>query len=312
MNFSREQLPETVKSGDVIENVQLTPFGDWPNGGVVQHVTREACEEMVQDWIANGSKELLLDFEHKSAEGGTSDTSAAAWISNIRVDPERGLVGDFRFTDVGADAVANRRLRFLSPVWRYQVDAERVIDNKKVPAEVTPVQLLSCGLTNKPAIPVDPILNKETPEGTETVEDNKENPNMDKIKEALGLAPEATEEDVLNAIAAKDKANKECEEARKAAEQKILEDEAERFAEENKQKCNKEVLKAQYLANKDVAKALVAGIPDAPAAAPQQLLNKAKTPVKSDIVVMLNKCKSPSERIAFAQAHAQELLDAAK
>lgn len=311
MNIDREQLPETVNPGDVIENVQLTPFGDWPNGGVVQHVTREACDAMVADWIANGSKEVLLDFEHKSAEGGTSDTSAAAWISNIRVDPERGLVGDFRFTDVGADAIANRRLRFLSPVWRYRVDAERVVKNKKVPAEVTPVQLLSCGLTNKPAIPVDPILNKEPPAGNETVEDNKENPNMDKIKEALGLAPEATEEDVLNAIAAMVKTNKEAEEARKAAEQQALEDEAERFSEENKTKCNKEVLKAQYLANKEVAKALVAGIPEQKEE-PQTLLNKGKTPEKSDVLVMLNKCKGSAERIAFAKAHAQELLDAAK
>jgi len=311
MNTSKEMLPETVKAGDVIENVQLTPFGDWPNGGVVQHVTREACDEMVADWIANGSKEILLDFEHKSASGGTSDTSAAAWISNIRVDPERGLVGDFKFTDVGADAIANRRLRFLSPVWRYRVDAERVVENKTVPAEVTPVQLLSCGLTNRPAIPVDPILNK-SPEvqGSVPEPNNKENPNMDKIKEVLGLAPEASEEEVLNAIAAMVKTNKECEEAKKVAEQKALEDEAERFAEENKTKCNKEVLKAQYIANKEVAKALVAGIPEAKT--DQIVLNKGKTPGTDDVRVMLNKCKTSAERIAFAKEHAQELLDAAK
>jgi len=96
---------------------------------------------------------------------------------------------------------------------------------------------------------------------------------MDKIKEALGLPPEASDEEVLNAIQACVAKNKECEAA--AAEK-----EAEEFAEANAKKCNKEVLKAQYIANKDVAKALVAGIPDAPAKTeePQKILNKGTAP----------------------------------
>ena len=92
---------------------------------------------------------------------------------------------------------------------------------------------------------------------------------MDKLKELLGLAPDATEDDVLAAVGQLKEqiaaANKEKEEA-----------EADSFAEEPKAVCNKEALKSAYLMNKDAAKALVAGlVKPAKAQAPEQVvLNK--------------------------------------
>ena len=374
------QLPDrTVEPGELIENVQICPVGDFPHGDSQQHCTLEALQNVVADWKRRGSKDILVDFEHRSEE--TDDTSAAAWVSNVRVDPERGLVGDFKMTDSGAEAISNRRLRFLSVSWLVNKQSHE------------PIRISTIALTNKPNIPVEPVLNKEGKvEEIENVTDEnglshgedgrfdggngsasgkggknrphrdsydsmsedereefreayrqlrdhlggkknisghdqlalqrkfnlgsaaaqdlrfevdedikghgrpakkKGNPltdddykkyglrsgilakrqnkqernNMDKIKEALGLAPEATEEDVLNAINAMVKANKD-------AEQAALEKEAEDFAEKNSKKCNKEVLKAQYIANKDVAKALVEGIPDGAAPTAQKMLNK--------------------------------------
>ena len=289
-------LPDReVKAGEIIENVQICPVGDFPNGGHRQHCTAEAFKNVVRDWEQSGSKEILVDFEHNSESSEpNSDTSAAAWVSNVRVDPERGLVGDFKLTDVGAEAISNRRLRFLSVSWFVNRETHE------------PIRITSIALTNKPNIPVAPVLNKEQPD-TSTVEE-KEDPNMDKIKEALGLAPEASEEDVLNAVTALVARNKEQEQA-------ALEKEAEDFAEQNSRKCNKDVLKAQYLANKDVAKALVAGIPDAPAAAPQQILNKgtgATPAAKPDLVKELNKLPAGEARIKFVTEHAAEFADAAK
>lgn len=338
------QLPDrTVEPGELIENVQICPVGDFPHGDSQQHCTLEALQNVVADWKRRGSKEILVDFEHRSEE--TDDTSAAAWVSNVRVDPERGLVGDFKMTDSGAEAISNRRLRFLSVSWLVNKQSHE------------PIRISTIALTNKPNIPVEPVLNKEGKvEEIENVTDenglshgedgrfdggngsasgkggrskeelkgmmskmmkreavsvsaggnaqakdrihftvrgkqyyvgtdsehlvkqfeeagllkrikNKEGENMDKIKEALGLAPEATEEDVLNAINAMVKANKD-------AKQAALEKEAEDFAEKNSKKCNKEVLKAQYIANKEVAKALVEGIPETTAPTAQKMLNK--------------------------------------
>lgn len=289
-----------LSAGDILPGVQICPVGDFPNGEDKQHCSVEALNKVVEAWKQEGEKEILVDFEHQSEEGGTSDTSAAAWVSNVRVEKDRGLVGDFMFTDVGADAVRNRRLRFLSVGWFVNRETGE------------PMKITSIALTNKPNIPVAPILNKGEGENP-TVEDNKEDPNMDKIKEALGLAPEATEDDVLERIKAALAKNKEADEAAKKAEQAALEKEADEFAEANSKKCNKEVLKAQYLANKDVAKALVAGIPDAPST-PQQILNKnqAKEPVKSDLVKELNKLPAGEARVKFVTEHAAEFADEAK
>ena len=169
--------------------------------------------------------------------------------------------------------------------------------------EGRPTHLKSVALTNTPNIPVAPVLNKAQT-GDTNVEDTKENENMDKIKTALGLAPEASEEDVLNAVTALVQKNKDAEAA-------ALEKEADEFAEANKAKLDPKVCKAQYIANKEACKALVAAIPEAKKEEPQVILNKGKEPdkklAKADAVAELNKCKTPQEKIAFAQAHAAEL-----
>jgi phage I-like protein len=291
---NREPLPDrTVAAGETIEGVQLCPVGDWPNGGRPQRCTAEALRNVVEAWKADGSREILVDFEHNAEQGGTSDTSAAAWATNLRVDPERGLVADFRMTDAGAAAVSNRRLRFLSVAW--------LVDR----ATREPLRLTSIALTNKPNIPVAPVLNREPPAAT-TVEETQGNQNMEKLKELLGLGPEATDDDVAAAVKALQ--DKVAESDRAAAER-----EAEEFAEANKAKADRNVLKAQFLANREVAKALVAAIPEpkAPETA-QRLLNKsdAKTPEAADIVKELNKLPAGKARADFVMAHAAELAAA--
>lgn len=250
---------KTVKPGETIENVQICPVGDFPNGDRNQHCTLEALKNVVAKWKEDGEKEVLVDFEHNSEAGGTSDTSAAAWVTNLRADQERGLIGDFKLTDLGAEAVSNRRLRFLSVAWLVNKETRE------------PIEIRSIALTNKPNIPVAPVLNRET-NGVINVEEKK-GPTMDKLKEALGLSADATEEDILAAVQEALKAKEEVAELKANAEKAKLEAEAEEFAEKNKAKCDKAVLKAQFIANKDVAVALVAGIPEVKAPA-QKILNK--------------------------------------
>ena len=175
------KIEKTIAPGETVPGVQLCPFGEYQGQQRLQVCDRQAFEQVIADWREGGAKEILMDFEHKSeVDKIDSDTRAAAWIANLAIDDERGLVGDLKFTDEGADAVANRRLRFLSPVW-------------PLDEEGRPTHLKSVALTNTPNIPVAPVLNKAQP-GDTNVEDTKENENMDKIKTALGLAPEASEE----------------------------------------------------------------------------------------------------------------------
>lgn len=289
---NRSPLPDrTVAAGEILEGVQLCPVGEWRNGQKPQHCTEAALQGVCNRWQESGSPEILVDFEHQAEAGGTSDTSAAAWATNLRVEPGKGLVADFRLTDLGAEALANRRLRFLSVAWLVDKQTRE------------PVELRSIALTNKPNIPVEPILNTEQPQ--------PKDPNMDQLKSLLGLAPDATADDVFAAAKALKTRLDELEAAARDAE-------AEAFAETNKAKADKAVLKAQYLANKEVARAIVEAIPapkapEKPAAA-QQILNKAgaKTPrAKEDVVKELNKLPAGEARVKFVLKHQDELAEAA-
>ena len=300
--MNSKELPDSVQCGDVLVAVQLCPFGDWPNGGTVQKCDEVAFNKLVENWREGGGREIICDFEHRFEDPSlTSDTSAAAWITNLAVNKERGLVGDMKFTDAGAAAVSSRRLRFLSPVWEMDPDGR-------------PSRLRSVALTNKPNIPVACVLNRAPQPVTEVEEQPSERNHMDKLKELLGLAADASDEDVVAAVTALQgqvaQANKEKEDA-----------EAESFAEEHKAVCNKDALKKAYLLNKEAAQELVAGlVPAAPAPTvgravpgeppPQTILNKetSATPVlKNKAREGLAACKSAAERVDYVQKHAAEL-----
>lgn len=289
--MNTEIKQEKVEAGEVLAGVLLCPFGEWPNGEQTQVCDSKAFVNLVANWEQAGKPEILLDFEHASTvDRVDSDTRAAAWISNLQVTDE-GLVGDLKFTDIGAEAVSNRRLRFLSPVWEYDAD-------------IRPTVLKSVGLTNRPNIPGKCILNKEPIEPTK-----KENPHMDKIKEALGLAPETTDEEVAAKVAELKAANEALNKEKEEAEAARKDAEAETFAEEHKELANKADIKAMYLANKEQTVKLFAGMkkPEAPK---QQLLNKAaaKEPVlKNKATRETLASLPPSQRAAFYQEHAAEI-----
>jgi len=230
------QLPETVKSGDVI-GVQICPIGEFENisedGQHLQLCDREALKNVAEMF----ERPILVDFDHASEDG---DTEAAAWIESLRFDEESGLWGGFRFTDKGAEAISGRRYRFVSPVWN--------VDRNN-----RPKKLLRVGLTNRPQIGGKPILNSVRKHKPPEVspETPKENPEMNKLKELLGLGPESSDEDVLSAVTAL-RGEVEVARAQKA------EAEAEAFANANTEdETEKEALKNAYKAAPEVTKTLV-------------------------------------------------------
>ena len=289
--MNTEIKQEKIEAGEVLAGVLLCPFGKWPQGDKTQLCDSKAFSQLVENWDQAGRPEILLDFEHASTvDRVDSDTRAAAWISNLQVTDE-GLVGDLKFTDIGAEAVSNRRLRFLSPVWEFDAD-------------IRPTVLKSVGLTNRPNIQGKCILNKENIEPTK-----KEKPHMDKIKAALGLAPETSDEEVAAKVAELKAANEALNKEKEAAECARKDAEAEAFAEEHKEIANKADIKAMYLANKEQTVKLFAGMkkPEAPK---QQLLNKAaaKEPVlKNKATRESMAALPPAQRAAFYREHAAEI-----
>ncbi len=215
-------LPDRIEAGETLKGVLLCPFGRYASRDRkrVQVCDEAAFNKLAAAANADGA-EILCDFEHKSeVDRIDSDTTAAAWISDLAVNKD-GLIGDLKFTDVGAEAVSNRRLRFLSCVW--------TLDKGDRPA-----RLKSVALTNTPNIPAEPVLNKAGPETANAADGGttKGEPAMEKLKQILGLAPEASVEEVEAAV-------KGLKDRLDAAEAQARDAEAEEFAEANKAKAER-------------------------------------------------------------------------
>ena len=239
--FKNSILPKSVKGGEEIE-VLVSPLGTFPHPDGEQLCTREAFDALVEKWRADGEPEILVDFDHASETGGA--TEAAAWATALRSD-EDGLHATFRMTDKGAEALSATRYRYLSPAWY-------------VDEEGHPTELSTIALTNRPNLPVPRLLNRKpdaepapaqnaeagesisSPAGAgegnppeEGITTKNTDPGMEHLKEMLGLAAEAADEEVYAAVEAlrseRDALKAEKAEAEAAAKEAALDAEAEAF-----------------------------------------------------------------------------------
>ena len=288
--------------------VQLSPFGEFvlhdggKMNGCVQHCTREAFEAMVANWKAAGSPDILVDVDHASATGVS--TEAAAWAKNLRVD-DTGLCADFELTPKGKELIGGKQYRFVSPGWSLDKDG-------------TPLALCSVGLTNRPNLPVKPVVNSGDMGGRDPDDpnENKETTIMDpkKIAAALGLPETATEEEILAAVQAMKK--KEADAAEAAAEA-----EAEKFA-CDAVKCGKiaanakAAVKVAYRQSPEVAKQMLnalaapATLPDFSAGKTPAALNAAKPGADADPVAVYNaycQMAEGAEKDAYLAANAAKI-----
>jgi phage I-like protein len=297
-------LPETIAPGESLE-IQIAPHGGFPGilcgpksedrRRIVQHCTASALAN-----VANAFKpEVLVDRDHEAEDGGS--TEAMAWVTALRHDPATGLMATIKFTDIGADAVSNRRYRFVSPVF----------DISQGPGDVvTPIALAGLAFTNRPNLPVQCVLNRaDGANPSEPVEQRK--PNMDKIKEMLGLPPEADEAAIAEAIAA-------LKSAVEAAKTAALIAEAETVANANQAKiCNSEGFVKLYVANRDYALQLLEVVKALEPAAPARVTNAAdaRTPQhiaadRGDVLAVYNSLQG-AEKLRYLREHSLE-IDAAR
>jgi phage I-like protein len=290
-------LPDTLKPGDEIE-VQIAPHGSFP-GSVMQDGKRRDITQRLEPAdidrlvaACNPQAEILVDRDHASDAPGGS-TEAMAWIHGLRHDPERGLVGILRPTDIGAEALANRRYRFLSPVIEITLDGDTAI----------PVSLLSVALTNQPNLPVACVLNRApAANSTVPVEDHQRN-IMDKLRELLGLEAEAGDDAILAAVTALKTASDEAAAAKVKAE-------AEAFADANADKiANRDAVVRLYIENRDAVQAAMAAIKAPPP--PARVTNSAGAQrpaagAKPDVLATYNSLFG-RERRAYLREHAAEI-----
>ena len=188
-----EEIKDTIDNGET--EVQIATVGtvvgsDIDGNPVEQNFTEDSLQKIAE----NTTDEVLVDAEHQSEKGGT--TEAKGWLSKLNFVPGKGLFGSIKWTDIGRKLVENRVFRWLSPSW--------LID--KVTKE--PVAMTSVALTNKPSQMgrIDPIINQEPLKETLTMDITKDE-LINLIKETVvNYCSEKKEEEVKNEVVDQPKA----------------------------------------------------------------------------------------------------------
>lgn len=214
------KIEETIDNGTT--EVQVATIGtvigsDVEGNPVEQHFTEESLQKIAE----NTTDEILVDAEHQSEKGGT--TEAKGWLSKLNFVPGKGLFGSIKWTDIGRKLVENRVFRWLSPSW--------LID--KVTRE--PVAMTSVALTNKPSQMgrIDPIINQEPLKEKLTMDITKEE-LIDIIKDVVvNYCSEKKEEEVKNEVVEQPKAEETKEETVEQTKQEVVD--AEPMVEDTKE-----------------------------------------------------------------------------
>lgn len=207
------ELHEELKAGDKIE-IEIMPLsGSYAATTVdgtpfVEKFSVESGELVVENWKKDGSKDILCDVDHSSVD--TNDTSAAGWVSELRVDKDAlRLKGTLTVSEKGARLLNGVEYRYLSPVLLFTEQNEAYY-------------LDSVSLTNTPRLQeLRPVYNSKdrkddekitvaNAEEREQVDESKnvnindtetiKEKDMEELKQILGLPEEATEEDIKASV----------------------------------------------------------------------------------------------------------------
>ncbi|MCB1820354.1 MAG: hypothetical protein KDI73_02070 [Candidatus Competibacteraceae bacterium] len=103
--------------------------------------------------VAQSRMPLVLDYEHASEHRAPQglDAPAAGWITRLEVRGGAAVWGQVDWTERARQQIEAREYRFLSPVFQYEKDSQRI------------VRLTSAGLTNQPNLSLTALNREGTP-----------------------------------------------------------------------------------------------------------------------------------------------------
>ncbi len=286
----------------------IAPHGTFPHPtGALQVLDAEACEAMTRTFNEEARAEnfpgLLVDFDHASHDPA-QPTTAAGWISGLEPRDD-GLYAQVRWSDLGHQALTGGRYRLASPVWN-RADCDQWTapgaDGRDT-LHLRPRRLDRLALTNDPNLPgLVPLSNRreddaphlqsgaarrEAAQERVAAQHTTENPISDghrpplqtdmnlrnEILQALRLPGAATDGDITEALRAQ------------AAELESLRNRVTRLSESQADAdldryagviTNRDVVRAQLLANREGTLALLNAlrVPTAPAPLHQPRLHR--------------------------------------
>ena len=286
----------------------IAPHGTFPHPtGAMQVIDAEACDAMLGTFNEEARQPnfpgLLVDFDHSSHDPA-QPTTAAGWIGALE-HRDDGLYAQIRWSDLGHQALTGGRYRLASPVWN-RADCDQwtapANDGREV-VHLRPRRLDRLALTNDPNLPgLTPLSNRR-----EKVEGKKEkgseiepasadptfsltpsplpllNMNLrNEIIQLLRLPGTAGVSEMVDALRAQ---TAELESLRNRCQrltESQTESDLERFADVI---TNRDVVRAQLLANRDGTLALLNALrqPEPPAPLHQPRLHRPNLHLLSPI-----------------------------
>lgn len=170
------------------EWIHLVPFGSWKGHPMRAFTVGEAeARQVVANFEARGGAKLVVDYEHQTLNTvkNGAPAPASAWVDRLELRTD-GVWGHVEgWTPKAQEYLRSREYRYLSPVLMFGHKNKR----SGLPEGL---YLHSVALTNTPFLDeLVPVVNSDgtTPEM-----------KMDELKTLLGLAPDATEAQVMAAL----------------------------------------------------------------------------------------------------------------
>ena len=170
-----------VDGGNLPEWIELLPAGQVITGRDGRTWINDRPEMILAAFAADG-KDLPIDWEHstqlKAPNGDRSP--AAGWIKAMEIR-DGAIWGRVEWTNDGAASIASKEYRYISPVFHFEIETNRIF------------RIVSCGLTNTPNLYLN-ALNR--------AQHQKElNMELSQLLASLGLPATATFLEALNRIA---------------------------------------------------------------------------------------------------------------
>ena len=152
----------------------IAPHGTFPHpNGALQVIDAEACEAMLRTFNEEARQPnfpgLLVDFDHFSHDPA-QPTTAAGWISSLEHRGD-GLYAQIRWSDLGHEALTGGRYRLASPVWnRGDCDQWTALAGDREVVHLRPRRLDRLALTNDPNLPgLAPLSNRSVSDSLPSV-----------------------------------------------------------------------------------------------------------------------------------------------
>lgn len=180
----------------------IEPKGEFPNeeAGVVQVIDDSALQTIVNRFNEAAGKPnfpgLLIDHEHFQHQQD-KESIAYGWLTHLQNRAD-GLYGKVRWTETGQRAVDGGDYRFFST--EYKANEAVILNRRESPKRLRPQRLSGLTLTNSPNNKgAKPITNR-APAERQADETKQSEQTMKSVAQTLGLAPEASEPAILDAV----------------------------------------------------------------------------------------------------------------